>query len=239
MYALQGSSRSPTGADRRLNIVDDHLLYGWAFFALVLFVAGYAGSFFADSEPGASINKTSNLPFPRSIAGYPWRVAMAGSLSLLVVVAVFVLGERRDRWRGFSILVSSQAPLGAPGLAQCPLVSRLVSGLFKRRSANPAKLCSRWRKRGSVSSPTMLDRLQGREMIAYDNRIVDQTQWSIVRERRRTIDFGTKTLPFAELVAASGEPTPLHLVVLLGGRHVHGRPDCCQASRSQGETFVR
>ena len=42
---------------QRLNIVDDHLLYGWGFFAIVLLGAGYTASFFADGEPSAP-NKT-------------------------------------------------------------------------------------------------------------------------------------------------------------------------------------
>ena len=42
---------------QRLNIVDDHLLYGWCFFALVLMGAGYAASFFADGEPSAPTKK--------------------------------------------------------------------------------------------------------------------------------------------------------------------------------------
>jgi EpsI family protein len=46
---------------------------------------------------------------------------------------------------------------------------------------------------------------KGQEMIAYDNSIVDQSQWTIAHEGHRTIDFGTETLPFAELVAASGD----------------------------------
>ena len=41
-------------SDRKLNIVDDHLLYGWGFFALVLLAAGYVGSFFADGETGSN-----------------------------------------------------------------------------------------------------------------------------------------------------------------------------------------
>ena len=53
----------------KLNIVDDHLLYGWAFFAMVLFAAGYAGSFFADSESDAPTNKTkSSVRHPRFLA---------------------------------------------------------------------------------------------------------------------------------------------------------------------------
>ena len=48
---------------QRLNIVDDHLLYGWGFFAIVLLGAGYTGSFFADGEPSAP-NKNARLAIP-------------------------------------------------------------------------------------------------------------------------------------------------------------------------------
>jgi EpsI family protein len=50
-------------------------------------------------------------------------------------------------------------------------------------------------------------------MLVYDNRIIDQTRWSMVSKRRRTVDFGTasslpfahlSSLPFAHLMAASG-----------------------------------
>ena len=103
-------------SNRRLNIVDDHLLYGWAFFVLVLFAAGYAGSFFADSEPGAPVSKTSNLLFPRSIAdirraGYRGLALVAGSGG----------GVRpwreHDRWCGFSILRFISSAVGTPRLA--------------------------------------------------------------------------------------------------------------------------
>ena len=38
-------------SDRRIDIVDDHLLYGWGFFALILLVAGYIGLRFEDPLP--------------------------------------------------------------------------------------------------------------------------------------------------------------------------------------------
>lgn len=37
--------------DRRIDIVDDHLVYGWGFFAVILFIVGYIGSRFADPAP--------------------------------------------------------------------------------------------------------------------------------------------------------------------------------------------
>lgn len=36
--------------DKRIDIIDDHLIYGWGFFAAILAVAGYIGSRFADPE---------------------------------------------------------------------------------------------------------------------------------------------------------------------------------------------
>src|SRR5262249_50061009 len=39
----------------------------------------------------------------------------------------------------------------------------------------------------------------------YDNHIIDQAQWSVVRERRTAINLATKALPFVELVVASGD----------------------------------
>ena len=75
----------------RLNIVDNHLLYGWGFFTLVLLAVGYAGSFFADAEPDAS-SATQALPL-RGVT-HTWRLtAIAGSLSLLAVVATFILAK--------------------------------------------------------------------------------------------------------------------------------------------------
>jgi hypothetical protein len=105
-------------SNRRLNIVDDHLLYGWVLFALVLFAAAYAGSF--DSEPGAPRGKTSNLLFTCSIADIRRQVAIAGSLSLLTVVAVFVLGESVTAGATSRSFVSFRVPLELPGWRSLP-----------------------------------------------------------------------------------------------------------------------
>lgn len=46
--------------DRRIDIIDDHLLYGWGFFAAVLAVTGYIGSRFAD--PARPLSIEARLP---------------------------------------------------------------------------------------------------------------------------------------------------------------------------------
>ena len=189
-------------SNRRLNIVDDHLLYGWAFFVLVLFAAGYAGSFFADSEPGAPVSKTSNLPFPRSIADIR-RLAIAGSLSLLAVVAVFVLGESVTAGAASRSLVSFQVPSELHGWRSLPW-SADWSPAFSNADLQIRQSYARDGESVDLFVAYYARQAPGREMLAYDNRIIDQTQWSIVRERRHTVDFGTESLPFADFVAASG-----------------------------------
>jgi EpsI family protein len=42
-------------------------------------------------------------------------------------------------------------------------------------------------------------------MISYDNRIIDQTRWSVLHESRRIIDLSSKTFPVIELIAGSGD----------------------------------
>ncbi len=50
--------------DRRIDIVDDHILYGWGFFALILAVMGYFGARFADPEEGHAQTVDRELPSP-------------------------------------------------------------------------------------------------------------------------------------------------------------------------------
>ena len=186
----------------RLNIVDNHLLYGWGVFALVLFGAGYAGSFFADREPSAS-SKWKASPLRSKSTRATWSAAIAGSLSLLVVVATFVLatgiasGPTRQ-------IFETPAPVEAQGWRKAPW-SADWSPKFTNADVQVQQSYARDGEAVDLLLAVYAYQAKGREMIAYDNSIVDQTRWSIVRERHRTLDFASKTLPLTELVIASGD----------------------------------
>ena len=77
---------------QKLNIVDDHLLYGWGLFALTLLGAGYLGSFFANDERSRPLKKSTSLSFDK-VAPNLWLTVVAVSLSLLVIVATFLLAK--------------------------------------------------------------------------------------------------------------------------------------------------
>jgi EpsI family protein len=184
-----------------LNIAENHLWYGWAFFALVLFLAGYVGSYFADAEPDTSTHKTDSA-FHSDVAPSPWGTAIAALLSLLVVACVFVLAEEVSSSAAPLSFWSSPTPVAArdwqnvpwstdwsPALANADLQ---IKQSYARNGETVDLFIAAYAWEGV-----------GRKVIGYENHIVDQTQWSVVHERRRAIDFDSKTLPLDELVVAS------------------------------------
>ena len=204
-------------SNRRLHIADDHLLFGWAIFALVLFAACYAGSFFADSEPVAAVGKTSNL-LSRCSIGHIRRLGIAGSLSLLAVVAVAILGESATAGAASRSLVLLRVPSELHGWRSLPW-SADWSPAFSNADLQIRQSYARDGQSVDLFVAYYARQAPGREMLAYDNRIIDQTQWYIVRQGRRTVDFGAESLPFADLVAASsGQRRHIWLFYWVDGR---------------------
>lgn len=71
--------------DRRIDIIDDHLLYGWGFFAAVLALVGYIGSRFADpARPSSGDARAPAIHIAR-------RKLITGTAWAMVVLAVFPL----------------------------------------------------------------------------------------------------------------------------------------------------
>ena len=184
----------------RLNIVDDHLLYGWGFFTLILLGAGYAGSFF--SEASAATKKEA-LHLGSKVAPTPWFIALAGSLAVLVVVATFGLARGVTSGpapQSFDLTV----PVAAEGWLKVPWSSDWTP-VFSNADVQIRQSYSRDGETVDLFFAGYGRQAKGREMIAFDNRIIDSARWSIARERHRAVDFGTTTLRLAELVAASGD----------------------------------
>jgi EpsI family protein len=186
-----------------LNIVDNHLWYGWGFFTLVLFLAGYMGSYVADGESDASSNKEVEL-HGRDVAPNPRRMVIAGLLSILVVASVFVAAEGINSHPVPPSSDASPTLAGVPGWHNVrwlgdwdPAFSNAdfqIQQSYARDDATVDLFVAAYSRQGL-----------GRKMISYDNHIIDQAQWSVVRERRTAINLGTKAFPFVELVVASGD----------------------------------
>jgi exosortase A len=202
---IAGIIALPYWGGPKFDIVDNHLLFGWALFALILSVAGYAGFFFSDhGESTASISKTKALVFHGNVAHSSQRVVVAGLLSLLTAATLFVLANGAMPDRVSQSVDSSQAPLEVPGWLNVP-PSADWSPVFSNADLQIRQSYARAGETADLFLAEYAHQAEGQKMIGNDNRIIDETQWTIVQKRRRMIDFGTKTIPFAELVAASGD----------------------------------
>ena len=187
-----------------LNIAENHLWYGWAFFTVVLFLAGYIGSYFADRESDASSDKAVELG-GRDVTPNPRHTAIASLLTFLIVASVFVVAEGVN---------SRPAPLSfesSPTLAEVPGWQNVRwLGDWSPSFSNADLQLRQSYARGDTTVVDLFVAAYsrqglGREMITYDNHIIDQAQWSVLRERRAAINLATKALPFVELVVASGD----------------------------------
>ncbi|MEM9122183.1 MAG: exosortase A [Pseudomonadota bacterium] len=69
---------------REIDLVDDHLVYGWGFFLVILFAAGWFGLRFSDLDEGA---ETSRAASSTSVSGQHQPIATSG-LALLVVTCL-------------------------------------------------------------------------------------------------------------------------------------------------------
>jgi EpsI family protein len=129
---------------------------------------------------------------------------MTGSLSLLIVVAAFVFAKAVKPASVPRPTDLSQAP---PEVQGWQTVS-MPSGWSPAFSSAHTQIRQSYMRNGvhvGLFLAKFARQAKGQEMIASDNRILDQTQWTIIQERGRVIDLGAKTLPVGELVAASGE----------------------------------
>ena len=186
----------------RVSIVDDHLIFGWALFAVVLFLAGYLGSYFADSEADASPNK-KGLPLRSDASPKQWQTVIAGALSLLIVTFVFFFAE------GVRSSSAALASYSFPTRVDIPGWHDVKASDWSPAFANADLQIQQGYGRNGQTVDLFVAAYSrqgpGHKMIVYDNRIVDQTRWRVLRQSRRTIDVGVRTLPIIELVAASGD----------------------------------
>ena len=188
----------------KLNIVDNHLLYGWGFFALVLLAAGYVGSYFAEAPLAAPTLEKPELALRQDIARNP------GTNRGLRFA---FLARRRVRSKPCPkaypvlhqyLLIRIQTRLEVPGWANVPWSSDWSPAFAN--ADQKIKQSYAWNgETVDLFIATYSRQTLGHELIAYDNRMIDQTRWSTVSQRHRNIICGSRTLPVIELEVASDD----------------------------------
>jgi exosortase A len=190
----------------RIAVGVDHLIYGWIFFGIVMLLLFWVGSFWREGEP-----RPATAPPLPPVGGPGWAAA---SLPVAVVAVVATAGV----WRVADAAIESRVLASAPVLAAIP-----SSGGWTA-SAEPA---SRWTPGFTAPGAELRQSFvqdgravgvyvayyrgqeQGRELIAYENRIIKSSD-----QYWRKIAGGTATLPW------DGAPLAVQSTTLRGAKEV-------------------
>ena len=189
--------------NKRIDIVDDHLLYGWGFFALVLVVMALIGWRYADPE-----QQTTPLPQLKSRGNtqatkiHAWEPALAAILALLIAsfpAAYTAAREHPD--------LAGHITLSLPG----------TSGTWTQIQSTPDWTPTNPSAHGKVltrysSEQCCVDlyiayyqiQTQEREVIASKNRLTATTQWQIAETRGQKGKFPQTPSTLSETTLISG-----------------------------------
>ena len=186
----------------RINIVDDHLLYGWGFFALVLLGVGFVGLYFADADDNEPATETA--PAPSRHGGRPGRgrTVVAAALSVLAIVAVFLHSERVKAEAETRYSVSLEPP-SQVGDWRSVDWSADWSPVFPGADLEVRQSYARNGDVIDLYIAYYAQQAPGKEMVARGNQVVDTADWSVVRSSRETVGVSDGVLPMMHTLAAS------------------------------------
>ncbi len=174
--------------NRRIDIVDDHLLYGWGFFALILLAMAALGWRYADPE------NHSRAPLPLSqytlqtgdqIKGFAKKPTLAATLALLIAIfpAAYVAARERPELAGH-ITLSVPDTVGTWRQTQSetnwmpsyPYAHGMIFKQYKSEQCCVDLYIAYYQNQTKV-----------REVVAIENRLADPSLWQSVDSRRHTI----------------------------------------------------
>jgi EpsI family protein len=184
-------------SDMRLALGIDHIIYGWVFFGVVIFLLFWLGSFWRDPVPAASPMQPLA---PRASLRPAGRMAAAAAAAVALAAAWPLWAEHLDRASEGRAPIALSSPAGASGWT---------------RDAAPL---TAWRPRYSGASASLFDvyrkgdravalylgyyahSRQGEELVTTTNVIVVQKDpvWQQIAQGERGADLGKGPLEIRE-----------------------------------------
>jgi exosortase A len=182
-------------SDMKLALGVDHLIYGWLFFGLVIFLLFWIGSFWRDPLPKPGPDAPA-VPGAEQPSGP--RMAGTAAAVLALAAAAPLYAAHLDRPSGAALLL--ERPAGASGwtLAAAPLTD-----WRPRYRGSAASLFEVYRK-GDRAVALYLgyyrDQRQGAELVTSQNLMVVQKHpvWSKVGEAARSEELGRGAMPLRQ-----------------------------------------
>lgn len=168
----------------------DHLIYGWVFFGLVMFVLFWIGGRFSDvhgqepSEPNPSAKGTLGVPDKRSTSAVGIALAVCGVV--LFPLAVSAIEHRAvslpDQGVDITLSTTEWQPLVTPPWSWRPPMFGADSVVHRYYQRDERVY--------GVSVGVYAQQAQGKEMISYRNGVVarDTRDWRVRKRRDTDVD---------------------------------------------------
>jgi exosortase A len=169
----------------------DHLIYGWVFFGLVMFLMFWAGSYWRDPAPQDSASAPRSVP-SRETAVPPARCMVATVVVLAIAAAWPVYAAYIDRSGGAGASPVLAAPAGAAGWS---LTAESLTDWRPLYDGAAATLVQVYRKGDQVVAVHLgfyRHQRKGAELLTSTNIMIVQKHpvWANIGESRRTEDLG-------------------------------------------------
>ncbi|GBE48726.1 transmembrane exosortase [bacterium BMS3Bbin12] len=195
-------------SDMRLATGIDHIIYGWIFFGLVMFLLFWAGQFMQErgaAQSGVSGPETVPVPATGGRRGV-WYVAV------VAVLLVGAAGAGPGALRWFEVRAAyapEPAVLGAPP-AHPPWRGPLRTRddwrpVFPGAGGSFLRTYTRGPDTVYLYSAYYLRESQGSELIKWGNRLYDGRHWVRIGSRPREVSFGGGRKRVVETIIRSGD----------------------------------
>lgn len=180
-------------SDYKLAMGIDHLIYGWLFFGLVIFLLVWGGSFFRDDRNATETVAASNVGSDRQLDSF----ATTNKWTLLCLVFV-ISGPVAAKWLERPYDTSLTEP-ALPQLGNDWLGPYETINLWSPEFINPTSAqLQQYEKNGQIVQVYIAfyaDQKQGAELISSENRLYDQEQWRRINDKLKAVQLGNRDDP--------------------------------------------
>lgn len=207
----------------KLAVGVDHLLYGWAFFGVVIFILFWVGSYWRDSEEDKVVEANDKFK------GEPKRL-LAYFSSAAILILVFFYADRMLAYSGDVENVSLINPVAQEGWGVMEENHALTWRPTYVAADSELDVSYHDQQGDIVVLNAYLYRTQGegKELISWGNYIVssEDDQWKKVDEQHLSVNYGGNDFPVYQVKISSKQQELLVWRILwIEGEYVKGKLD--------------
>ena len=222
--------------DRQIDIVDDHIVYGWGFFSLVLLLMGMVGMKWADTTENSEFRDTHKKGPAKTALQLGTLLLVVGFSVLIVIGATVAASVAKGRWvEDGQAIVKLPDTIGSwqsvdTEIDWQPTFVGAHGHYYRRYEAEACCvdlfIAYYWRQSDD------------RELITDSNKLANSEDWIVESESGTSLQVGNTSLPVVEAQLMSTESPPTCLVLVLGRRTFHIKRNYSETIASQGDALV-